>query len=201
QATGQNLLKFGGITLAVFLIGYLTTLPFVKFYYDSTYRKSNTLRPSSQAIMAKLQGGFKITTYVNMLDANSFIGLPSSYERDVVSSEKYIRCNPEIQMEYVYFYHDTENPILDRQFPKLNAEQRIDTLRKFNKWKFDILPYAAIKNQVDLSTENYRFVRVLERENGRKTFLRVYDDIQRVPLESEISAAIKRLVMDELPIV
>ncbi|MGB3065592.1 Gldg family protein [Sphingobacterium thalpophilum] len=201
QATGQNLLKFGGITLAVFLIGYLTTLPFVKFYYDSTYRKSNTLRPSSQAIMAKLQGGFKITTYVNMLDANSFIGLPSSYKRDVGSFEKYIRFKPEIQMEYVYYYHDTENPILDRQFPKLNAEQRIDTLRKFNKWKFDILPYAAIKNQVDLSTENYRFVRVLERENGRKTFLRVYDDIQRVPLESEISAAIKRLVMDELPIV
>ncbi|VTR49572.1 Gldg family protein [Sphingobacterium thalpophilum] len=201
QATGQNLLKFGGITLAVFLIGYLTTLPFVKFYYDSTYRKSNTLRPSSQAIMAKLQGGFKITTYVNMLDANSFIGLPSSYKSDVGSFEKYIRFKPEIQMEYVYYYHDTENPILDRQFPKLNAEQRIDTLRKFNKWKFDILPYAAIKNQVDLSTENYRFVRVLERENGRKTFLRVYDDMQRVPLESEISAAIKRLVMDELPIV
>ncbi len=201
QATGQNLLKFGGITLAVFLIGYLTTLPFVKFYYDSTYRKSNTLRPSSQAIMAKLQGGFKITTYVNMLDANSFIGLPSSYKSDVGSFEKYIRFKPEIQMEYVYYYHHTENPILDRQFPKLNAEQRIDTLRKFNKWKFDILPYAAIKNQVDLSTENYRFVRVLERENGRKTFLRVYDDMQRVPLESEISAAIKRLVMDELPIV
>ncbi len=201
QATGQNLLKFGGITLAVFLIGYLTTLPFVKFYYDSTYRKSNTLRPSSQAIMAKLQGGFKITTYVNMLDANSFIGLPSSYKSDVGSFEKYIRFKPEIQMEYVYYYHDTENPILDRQFPKLNAEQRIDTLRKFNKWKFDILPYAAIKNQVDLSTENYRFVRVLERENGRKTFLRVYDDMQRVPLESEISAAIKRLVMDQLPIV
>lgn len=201
QATGHNLLKFGGITLAVFLIGYLTTLPFVKFYYDSTYRKSNTLRPSSQAIMAKLQGGFKITTYVNMLDANSFIGLPSSYKSDVGSFEKYIRFKPEIQMEYVYYYHDTENPILDRQFPKLNAEQRIDTLRKFNKWKFDILPYAAIKNQVDLSTENYRFVRVLERENGRKTFLRVYDDMQRVPLESEISAAIKRLVMDELPIV
>lgn len=201
QTTGHNLLKFGGITLAVFLIGYLTTLPFVKFYYDSTYRKSNTLRPSSQAIMTKLQGGFKITTYVNMLDANSFIGLPSSYKSDVGSFEKYIRFKPEIQMEYVYYYHDTENPILDRQFPKLNAEQRIDTLRKFNKWKFDILPYAAIKNQVDLSTENYRFVRVLERENGRKTFLRVYDDMQRVPLESEISAAIKRLVMDELPIV
>ncbi len=201
QSTGKNLLKFGGITLAVFFIGYLTTLPFIKLYYDSTYRKSNTLRPSSQAIMDKLTGGFKITTYVNMLDGNSFIGLPSSYKTDVGSFEKYIRFKPEIEMEYVYYYHQTENPILDRQFPKLNAEQRLDTLRKFNKWNFDILPYEAIKKRVDLSSENYRFVRVLERENGRKTFLRVYDDMQRVPMESEISAAIKRLVMDELPVV
>lgn len=201
QSPGRNLLKFGGITLAVFFIGYLTTLPFIKLYYDSTYRKSNTLRPSSQAIMAKLNGGFKITTYVNMLDGNSFIGLPSSYKSDVSSFEKYIRFKPEIEMEYVYYYHQTENPILDRQFPKLNAEQRLDTLRKFNKWNFDILPYNAIKKQVDLSSENYRFVRLLERENGRKTFLRVYDDMQRVPFESEISAAIKRLVMDELPVV
>ncbi len=201
QSTGKNLLKFGGITLAVFFIGYLTTLPFIKLYYDSTYRKSNTLRPSSQAIMDKLTGGFKITTYVNMLDGNSFIGLPSSYKTDVGSFEKYIRFKPEIEMEYVYYYHQTENPILDRQFPKLNADQRLDTLRKFNKWNFDILPYEAIKKRVDLSSENYRFVRVLERDNGRKTFLRVYDDMQRVPLESEISAAIKRLVMDELPVV
>ncbi|WP_293952464.1 MULTISPECIES: Gldg family protein [unclassified Sphingobacterium] len=201
QSTGKNLLKFGGITLAVFFIGYLTTLPFIKLYYDSTYRKSNTLRPSSQAIMDKLTGGFKITTYVNMLDGNSFIGLPSSYKTDVSSFEKYIRFKPEIEMEYVYYYHQTENPILDRQFPKLNADQRLDTLRKFNKWNFDILPYEAIKKRVDLSSENYRFVRVLERDNGRKTFLRVYDDMQRVPMESEISAAIKRLVMDELPVV
>lgn len=201
QSTGKNLLKFGGITLAVFFIGYLTTLPFIKLYYDSTYRKSNTLRPSSQAIMDKLTGGFKITTYVNMLDGNSFIGLPSSYKTDVGSFEKYIRFKPEIEMEYVYYYHQTDNPILDRQFPKLNAEQRLDTLRKFNKWNFDILPYEAIRKRVDLSSENYRFVRVLERENGRKTFLRVYDDMQRVPMESEISAAIKRLVMDELPVV
>jgi ABC-type transport system involved in multi-copper enzyme maturation, permease component len=201
QSVSKNLLKFSGITLAVFFIGYLTTLPFIKLYYDSTYRKSNTLRPSSQAIMGKLNGGFKITTYVNMLDGNSFIGLPSAYKSDVGSFEKYIRFKPEIEMEYVYYYHQTENPILDRQFPKLNAEQRLDTLRKFNKWNFDILPYDAIKKQVDLSSENYRFVRVLERENGRKTFLRVYDDMQRVPMESEISAAIKRLVMDELPVV
>lgn len=201
QSGTQNFIKFGGITLVVFLLGYFTTLPSFKGYYDSTYQKRNTLTESSQAIMAKLDGDFTITTYVNMLEGNNFIGLPASYKSDVGSFEKYIRFKPETKMKYVYYYHDADNPVLDRQFPNLNTEQRLDTLKKFNKWNFDILPYSAIQDQVDLSTEDYRFVRVLERENGQKTFLRVYNDRIRVPSESEISAAIKRLVMDELPVV
>lgn len=201
QSAAIHLFKFGGLVMIVCVLGYLTTLPALKGYYDSTYQKRNTLTPSSQAIMAQLDGGFKITTYVNMLDANNFIGLPSSYKDDVSRFEKYIRFKPETKMEYVYYYHNTENPVLDRQFPTLNTEERLDTLRKFNKWNFDILPYNAIKDHVDLSGEDYRFVRVLERENGRKTFLRVYNDMVRVPSESEISAAIKRLVVDQLPVV
>ena len=48
----------------------------------------------------------------------------------------------------------------------------------------------------DLSGENYRFVRVLERENGQKAFLRIYDDMYVFPFETEITAAFKRLLMD-----
>jgi ABC-2 type transport system permease protein len=48
QSTGKNLLKFGGITLAVFFIGYLTTLPFIKLYYDSTYRKAIPYAPAAK---------------------------------------------------------------------------------------------------------------------------------------------------------
>lgn len=196
-----HVLRFGGVTALVFLLGYISALPGLKGYYDSTYQKRNTLTPASQAIMAQLDGGFKITTYVNMLDANNYIGLPSSYKDDVSRFEKYIRFKPETEMEYVYYYHDTENPVLDRQFPNLDTEARLDTLRKFHKWNFEILPYSAIKERVDLSDEGYRFVRVLERENGKKTFLRIFDDMIRVPSESEISAAIKRLVIDTFPVV
>ena len=49
----------------------------------------------------------------------------------------------------------------------------------------------------DLSEEGNRTVRVVERENGQKTFLRFYDfgGFRMGPGEAEISAAIKRLVM------
>lgn len=36
---------------------------------------------------------------------------------------------------------------------------------------------------------------MLERESGEKTFLRLYDDYQIFPSESEITAALKRMVM------
>jgi ABC-2 type transport system permease protein len=57
-----------------------------------------------------------------------------------------------------------------------------------------------INKIIDLSSENYRFVRLLERESGQKTFLRMFDDMQRYPSETEISAALKRMVMD-LPVI
>lgn len=57
-----------------------------------------------------------------------------------------------------------------------------------------------IRKTIDLSDEGNRFVRLLERKNGKKSFLRVYDDFRIFPGESEISSAFKRLVTD-LPIV
>ena len=44
-----------------------------------------------------------------------------------------------------------------------------------------------VAQQVDLSGEKYRFVRLLERESGEKTFLRIFDDSYIYPREGEIS--------------
>lgn len=45
---------------------------------------------------------------------------------------------------------------------------------------------------INLEEEGNRFVYLFERENGQKAFLRIYDDNQRDPRESEITAALKR---------
>jgi ABC-2 type transport system permease protein len=62
------------------------------------------------------------------------------------------------------------------------------------------VPLADTRLAGPLAEEGYRLVRLIERENGEKTFLRMFDDMQRYPGESEITAAFKRLVMD-LPLV
>lgn len=48
----------------------------------------------------------------------------------------------------------------------------------------------------DLSEEGYTFIRQIERENGQKTWLRVYNRGGAVqPTEAEVSVALKRMIM------
>ena len=68
---------YTAVVAAAFLVGYLSTLPSLKFYYDCTATKSNTLTRTSQDIVKKLDGGLTITTYVNLLEPNYGSGLPS----------------------------------------------------------------------------------------------------------------------------
>ena len=56
-----------------------------------------------------------------------------------------------------------------------------------------------IRQKIDLSSEGNHFVRLIERESGEKTFLRVFDDNKRLPSEAEISIALKGLVTTNMP--
>ncbi|WP_442588811.1 Gldg family protein [Pedobacter sp. AW31-3R] len=192
--------RYAAVFFVAILIGYFSSKPYAKVYYDATRTKENTLTKSSLEVMEKLTSGLTIHTYSNMLDPSAYTAIPSGYKDDVARFEKYIRFKPDTKIDYTYYYHHSDNPMLERMYPKLNDVQRLDTLKKLNGWKFDIVPYKTISNTVDLEKEEFRFVRVLELENGRKTFLRYYNDQMRLPAESEITAAIKRMVM-KLPVV
>ncbi|PUZ24375.1 ABC-2 type transport system permease protein [Chitinophaga costaii] len=195
-----NFARYAGAFIVAVLLGYCSAKPAMKFYADVTRTKVNTLTKSSQEVMQKLTGDFTIHTYVNMLDGNYFLGMPGGYKTNEKMFDQYIRFKPDLKIDYTYYYKQVPNEVYDRMFKKLNEKQRIDTLIRMNKWRFNIVPYNAISSTVDLKSEDYRFVRVLERGNGKKTFLRVYDDMMRNPFESQITAAIKRLVTD-LPVV
>ncbi|MBO9632975.1 MAG: Gldg family protein [Chitinophagaceae bacterium] len=200
RSPSVTFVRYAAIFAAAIMLGYFSAKPSLKGYVDVTQTKINTLTRSSQDVVSKLTDGLTITSYVNMLEPNYHIGLPQYYKADVDRFKNYIRFKPEIKMKTVYYYHQAENEQLDKQFPKLNAQQRMDTLRRIQNFKFDIHTYDEIKKEVDLEPEMFRFIRVLERENGTKTFLRVFDDNMRLPTEAEITAAFKRLVM-KLPVV
>lgn len=193
--------RFAGIFVGAMLLGYFSAKPKLMTFYDATRTKTNTLTKSSQEVLSHLKDGLTITTYTNMLEENNWIAQPSQYKYDVDRFKQYTRFKPGIKLKYEYYYEKTENKQLDKQYPTLNGEQLMDTLTKLFDYKFPIYPYSKFSSKVDLAPEGFRFVRSLERENGKHTFLRIYNDMMRLPSETEITAAFKRLVIDKLPTV
>ena len=186
-----------GIVIAVaLLIGYVSTLPTMKYYYDATATKTNTLTQVSQDIMKKMDGGLKITTYVNLLDDNYSTALPRNLKNDYERLEQYIRFKPDIKLDYVYYYDDANSELDSRLEGCKTLEEKAQ--RMANILGMDInffLTPDQMRQKLDLSDEGHRFVRVLERENGQKSILRLYDDNEKHPSETEISAALKRFVV------
>lgn len=181
--------------------GYISSRPALMSFYDASRFKRNTLTPKSQEVISKLTGPLKITTYVNILENNYPNGIPRNWNRDFALFKQYWRFKPELEMEYVYYYHKTYNPELDRSFPHLNDKERMIEMAKREKIDTSrFLTPEQINSKIDLSGEDYRFVRQIEAANGEKSFLRIYNDFMIHPLEGEISVALKRLIM-QLPVV
>ena len=191
---GRNI---GVIFLACFL-GYLSALPQMKLYHDTTSTKMNTLTPNSQDIVAKLDGGITITTYINALDPGaSWYAAPHFLKPDMARFEKYLRFKPDMKLKYVYYYDTTSNPMLDKRFPNATLrEKMVEVCKIYGLDSNKFMGPEEIRKIIDLSGENNTFVRQIVRDNGEKAWLRIYNDIQRFPSEKEISAAFKRMVMD-----
>lgn len=177
-------------------IGYLTSLPVSKFYYDATALKKNTLTPGSQEVVKNLDGGLTITTYVNILDENYGSALPEQLKGDFARFEQYVRFKPEIKMKYVYYYAPSVRPSFPGRFDEFPIKERAEKVCKIMDLDFDMfLSPEEIAKIIDLESEGYRFVRVLERENGQKTILRLYNDMMKHPSETEITTALKRFLV------
>lgn len=186
--------KYIGVFCIAMFLGYLSSRPKLMSFYDTTATKVRTLTPNSQEVIKKLKGGLTMTTYVNLFDSDVWSGVPAAVNRDMNRFRQYRRFKPEIRMNYVYYY-DT--------MPGFKYREGITTLKEQAEWncktsnfKMDwFLTPEQIRQQIDLFPERKRFVRLLERENGEKTFLRLYSDQQRHPGEAEITAALKRMAM------
>lgn len=201
QSVSQRVVKYTALISLVLALGYITSRAPLTMYYDMTRTKDRTLTENSLNIVKKIDGPIKITTYVNLLDINNYMAMPYSQNQDISSFENYTRFLPQTEMEYVYYYDTSGNEALYAQNPGLNNKQLADKLIETQDLKLKKL-YSPeeIKKVIDLKSEQNRVVRTVE-YNGKKTFLRMYDDLFKVPSEKEISASLKRLVVSSPKIV
>lgn len=193
--------KYVALIASVVVVGYITSRPVFMYYYDVTETKRNTLSAGSQEVMEKLDGKVTITTYVNILDDNSYLAMPSNVKEDEDRFKQYLRFKPDMKLKYVYYYADAGNDRFKRIYPGLSPKEQMEKeaeLKEVNPKLF--LPVEEVAKTIDLSGEGYHFVRVIERENGQSAFLRLFNDMMKLPGESEISIAFKRFTT-KLPIV
>lgn len=188
--------RYFAVVGGALFIGYLTSLPASKFYYDATILKKNTLTPGSQEVVKNLDGALTITTYMNILDENYGSALPGQLKSDFQRFEQYVRFKPDIKMKYVYYYAPSVEPSFNGRFMELQGKERAERICKIMHLDFDMfLSPDEINQMIDLKPEGYRFVRVLERENGQKATLRLYHDMMKHPSETEITTALKRFLV------
>lgn len=181
---------------AIVCVSWISSRPACKFYYDATTIRVNTLSRESQEVVKQLEGPLKITTYVNMLD-NYVWGevLPERINEDRRRFEQYIRFKPEIEMEYVYYWDEADNPSLQEKYPDLSNRERADLICQTVKMDFEsVLTPEQIKTRVDLSRFGNQVVRVLERGDGQQDFLPIYKGHCMHPSEKEITAVFKHLI-------
>ncbi|MDR1274174.1 MAG: Gldg family protein [Odoribacteraceae bacterium] len=190
-----SIARYGSVTVVVLLAGYVTSLPRLGTFFDATAIKGNTLAPESQEIMRRLTGGLTITTYVNLLDNNLYEGLPANRNVDIRRFARHTRFKPETRMNYVYYYADPVNPGEKRKDPAGTLERARERAYRLELDLDRFLPLDKLPPGVDLAPEGYHFTRLLQRESGEQSFLRIFADGERFPREQEITTALKRLVI------
>lgn len=201
QPLWKSMTSYLVVFFAIVLAGYASSRPLMIVYYDATATKLNTLTENSQKVMSRLDGGLSMTTYVNLLDNTWHNGSPSSRNYDMDRFERYIRFKPEMKVSYVYYYGKGTNPYYDKRYAGLSLKERMLKVCESNDYNPKMfISEEEVAKMDDISAENGRIVRVLKRENGRRAYLRIYDDSYVHPFESEITAAFKVLV-DKSPLV
>jgi ABC-2 type transport system permease protein len=176
------------------LSGYIFSRPGFIGYLDTTVTKNMTVTRNTQQMLAEMKKGtLELTYYVNLLDEAFFLGAPNAENNRMEQWGRYMRFKPDINFRYIYYYDTSrisrdlmKTMTLEEVAKKRAKGERVD-LKQF-------LTPGQIRQMIDLQPEQNRCV-VQARYNGRTTFLRQYDDQERVPGEEEVDAALKRLLI------
>lgn len=194
-------LRYVGVLACAVVIGYISSRPSMMSFYDATYSKQNTLSTASQEVMKQLEGPMTITTYVNLFDSEFKDASPQNQLEDRARFKQYTRFKPEIKMKYVYYYTTPTDTAFLAKYPGMTIEEIVADVAKKKKINPKKLVTAeSLKEEIDLKEENYRFVRVVERGSGEKARLRLFDDMFHHPKEPEISAAMKKMLVDPVKV-
>jgi ABC-2 type transport system permease protein len=193
--------RYAFIIVSALLVGYLSARPSLIGYADVTANKSRTLTPKTQQIISEIgKEPLEVTAYNNILGKFSYYGLPETRNSDLERWEPYLRFKPDIMLKYVNYYDTAlDDAYIYRFSPGKTTKDLADANAK--NWNMKLSQFKTpeeIHKIIDLKPEQNRYVMQLKYKD-RTTFLRLFDDQETFPGETEISAAFKRLLAAKLP--
>ncbi len=189
--------SYVGVIAIALTIGYITSKPQLTWFVDCTATKSQTITKESQGVLDELKGEVTITNYVNLIDSKSFNYLPRFYKQKENLFRQYQTFKPDLKIKYVYYYDET--PFNGLRNNPAHADKTVEELRNYMAIVYELNARMfkspeEIKKIVDLSGEQNSFVRIVETEDGKKTYLRDFNDMIQVPTENEITAALSKML-------
>lgn len=198
-STSVSFLRYAGTFAIIALIGYISTIPSLMTFHDSTREKVHTLTEESQKVMAKLKGKITVTNYVNLFEWGNFVA-PYTQKADMMRFDRYNYFYPNIRYVYKYYYGIQTAPYFNKmhksRFKGLTLDQTIEKVANTYEVDKDLFrPGSDYKKEIDLVAEQNTFVAKITTEDGKSTLLRTYNDNSRFPDEAQMTAAFKSLVM------
>jgi ABC-2 type transport system permease protein len=191
----KGFMRYAIIVVVVFGLGQISTIPHLMSFYDATRTKKQTITPNSQEIMKELDGPMTITSYVNLLDPFYSRYTPNERNRDKNTFKQFTRFKPEIKFKYVYYWDKAHNPYLYAAHPGKTDEEIAKTLIEKLELDPDLFKRAdEVEIPSQIKAEDNRFARIIEREDGSQSILRLFGlDSGWEPEEQQIAAAMKVL--------
>ena len=191
----KGFMRYAIIVVVVFGLGQISTIPHLMSFYDATRTKKQTITPNSQEIMKELDGPMTITSYVNLLDPFYSRYTPNERNRDKNTFKQFTRFKPEIKFKYVYYWDKAHNPYLYAAHPGKTDEEIAKTLIEKLDLDPDLFKRAdEVEIPSQIKAEGNRFARIIEREDGSQSILRLFGlDSGWEPEEQQIAAAMKVL--------
>ena len=185
--------RYAGATTTLVLLGYISSRPRMILYHDASRTKVNTLTANSIMAIKEISGRLDVTTYVNVADYDCWSEAPEAVNADKERFKMYLRFKPDIRMKYVYFY---DEPLHNSDYGSGGMTTE-ELAKKMSEglgvaWK-KVLKPEDIRQMIDLSVEKNHVVKQLVTADGRRTWLRLYDDMMKYPGEQEITSALNRL--------
>jgi len=193
--------RYVSVLAFTLVIGYISSIPGMIGYYDATANQLRTLTPNAQKILKELgDDPLEITVYNNLLSRYWYLGAPRAFNDNLARWEPYRRFKTNIEINTVLYYDEPlDNSYLMKGYPGKTVRQVAEQYAK--AIRIDLSDFKKPKEaqkMADLKSEMNRYVMELKWK-GKKTFLRVFDDQIVWPTETEVSAAIKRLLQAKLP--